>query len=56
VSDNVVPFRKRPPSEDELEAFRRATKSWHPSLRQLLFPEHTKRDADRERDAPVPPK
>jgi hypothetical protein len=54
VSDDVVvPFRKRPPSEHELEAFRRATKSWDPGLRELLFPEHVKRDV--ERKAPVPP-
>ena len=54
--DVVVPFRKRPPSDHELDVFRLATKSWHPSLRELLFPEHAKRDAEREREARVPPK
>ncbi len=41
--DVVIPFRKRPPSEVELEVFRRITKGWHPELRRLLFPEHSKR-------------
>ena len=43
MSDEVViPFRKRPPSEVELEVFRRITRGWHPEVRRLLFPEHSK--------------
>ena len=40
----VVPFRKRPPSESELEAYRRITRNWHPEMQRLMFPEHFKRD------------
>jgi hypothetical protein len=42
--ENVVPFRKRPPSEVELEMYRRMTRNWSSELRQLMFPEHFKRD------------
>lgn len=38
--DNVIPFRKRPPSEGELEAYRRLTRNWSPELRRLMFPDH----------------
>jgi len=45
MSDNkVVPFRKRPPSEAELEVYRRITRNWHPAVRHLMLPEHFKRD------------
>ena len=42
---NVIPFRKRPApkkqvSELELDAIRRMTRSWHPELQKLMFPEH----------------
>ena len=40
----VVPFRKRPPSEAELEMYRRITRNWHPDMRRLMLPEHFKRD------------
>jgi hypothetical protein len=42
--DNVIPFRKRPPSEGELEAYRRLTRSWSPQLRQMMFPEYFRHD------------
>jgi len=42
--DNVIPFRKRPPSESEVEVYRSITRNWDPALRQLLFPEHFNRD------------
>jgi hypothetical protein len=51
--DVVVPFRKRPPSEPELEVFRRATKNWPQSLRALVFPEHAKHDAERKALVPT---
>ena len=40
--DNVIPFRRRPqlPSEAELEAYRQATRNWHPEVRRLKYPEH----------------
>ncbi len=45
MTDNkVVPFRKRPPSEAELEVYRRITRNWHPEMRRLMLPEHFKRD------------
>jgi hypothetical protein len=42
--DVVIPFRQRPPTEAELEAYRKMTKDWHPELRRLMFPEHFKHD------------
>ena len=45
VSDNkVVPFRRRPPSQAELEAYQRMTRHWSPTLRQMMFPEYFKRE------------
>jgi len=45
MSDStVIPFRKRPPSEQELEMYRKMTRNWHPEMRQLMFPEHFKHD------------
>jgi hypothetical protein len=41
---NIIPFRKRPPSEQELEMYRKMTRNWHPEMRQLMFPEHFKHD------------
>jgi hypothetical protein len=48
---NVIPFRKRPPSENELEIYRKITRNWHPEMRALMFPEHFKHD-DAKRDQP----
>jgi hypothetical protein len=45
--DNVIPFRKRPPSESELEAYRLLTRNWSPQLRQLMFPEYFRQDLDK---------
>jgi hypothetical protein len=42
--DNVVPFRKRPPSDAEIEYYRMITRTWHPQVRELIFPEHFKHD------------
>ena len=44
-NSNVIPFRKRPApkkpvSELELDAVRRMTRSWHPELQKLMFPEY----------------
>ena len=46
----VVPFRKRPPSEAELEMYRRITRNWHPAMRQFVLPEHFKRDQASDKD------
>jgi hypothetical protein len=45
--DKVIPFRKRPPSEAELETYRRVTRNWHPEMRRLMFPEHFKKEQGR---------
>ena len=37
---NVIPFRKRPPSEMELEAYRQMTRNWSEEVKQLMFPDH----------------
>ena len=47
--DNVIPFRKRPPSESELEVYRMMTREWAPALRQLMFPEHFRHEQEAER-------
>jgi len=47
--DNVIPFRKRPPSDSELRVYRLMTRGWAPALRQLMFPEHFRREQDNER-------
>lgn len=46
--DNVIPFRKRPPSETELEVYRMMTREWSSALRQLIFPEHFRREQELE--------
>ena len=40
----VIPFRKRRPSEAQLQVYRHMTRSWHPEMRQLLLPEYFKLD------------
>jgi hypothetical protein len=49
--DNIIPFPKRPPSEGEMEAYRRSTRNWSAQLRQLIFPEHFKLEEDGSRPA-----
>ena len=44
AKDNVIPFRPRPPSQGELDAYRTMTRNWHPQMRQLLFPKHLEHD------------
>lgn len=46
--DNVIPFRKRPPSETELEVYRMMTREWAPALRQLMFPEYFRHEQEIE--------
>jgi hypothetical protein len=48
--DKVIPFRKRPPSETELQVYRQMTRNWDPALRQMMFPEHFKHDQNKNRD------
>jgi hypothetical protein len=43
----VIPFRKRPPSQAELEIYRRMTRHWHPEMRRLVFPDHFQKDQAR---------
>ena len=51
TDSNVIPFRKRPPSESELEVYRQITRYWSPAVRQMMFPEHFKHDQEREEGA-----
>jgi hypothetical protein len=37
---NVIPFRRRPPSTPELEAYRWMTRSWSPGMRRLMCPQY----------------
>ena len=46
-SDNVIPFRPRPPSEEELEVYRQATRNWSPEMKRLMFPEHFRQEQQR---------
>lgn len=45
--NKVIPFRKRPPTAQELEIYRQMTRNWPPELKQQMFPEHFKHDQDR---------
>ena len=45
-NDKVIPFRKRPPSAQELEVYRQITRNWNPALRQMMFPEHFKHEQE----------
>ena len=49
--NNVIPFRKRPPSQVEIEYYRMITRNWPPHMRQMMFPEHFKHDNPAEREA-----
>jgi hypothetical protein len=46
VNDNVIPFRKRPPSEMELTVYRQMTRGWSSTLKQMMFPEHFRREQE----------
>ena len=46
---NVIPFRKRPPTEVELEMYERMTRNWHPELKEFMFPEHFKQQQERKK-------
>ena len=48
AEDNVIQFRPRPPSDTELESYRRMTRNWHPQMRQLLFPKYAEHDQPQE--------
>lgn len=48
---NVIPFRRRPPTPVEIEYYRMMTRSWHPAVRQQVFPEHFELDQRDRRDA-----
>ena len=37
----IISFRRRSPSNGELEAFRRITRRWSPALRDLIFPQYS---------------
>jgi hypothetical protein len=39
-NDNVIPFRKRPPSDEEMDVYRMVTRRWSNASKQLLLPEH----------------
>jgi len=53
VSDSkVVPFRRRPPSQAELEVYQRMTRHWSPTLRQMMFPELFNCAQDKARRTP----
>ena len=52
AEDNVSPFRPRPPSDTELEAYRTMTRSWHPQMRQLMFPKHFEHDQPENPEKP----
>jgi hypothetical protein len=50
ADDNIIPFRKRPPSEGEMDAYLQFTRNWSSQLRQLLFPEHFKQERNAGED------
>ena len=50
--NKVIPFRRRPPSQTELEVYQRMTRHWSPTLRQMMFPEHFRRELEKEQGSP----
>jgi hypothetical protein len=38
-TDNVIPFRKRPPHGNTLEMYRRMTRNWSDEMKQIMFPD-----------------
>jgi hypothetical protein len=52
----IIAFRKRAPSEGELEAYRRMTRNWAPALRQLLLPEYFSREEQVDESHAADPK
>jgi hypothetical protein len=52
--DNIIPFRKRPPSDKEMDVYRVTTRRWSDASKQLLLPEHFSMElAEREKDESV---
>ena len=53
MSENkVVPFRKRPTpptAEVGIETYARMTRTWHPEIKKLMFPEQFKQEQERRR-------
>ena len=50
--NNVIPFRKRPaPSTPDvgIETYARMTRTWHPEIKELMFPEQFKQEQARPR-------
>jgi hypothetical protein len=45
----VIPFRKRPPTEAQLEIYRRITRNWHEDMRRQIFPEYFSHDVSTPR-------
>jgi hypothetical protein len=39
MPNNVIPFRRRPPSKPELEVYRWMTRRWSTGMKILLFPQ-----------------
>jgi hypothetical protein len=46
ASSNVIPFRKRRPSDGEMAAYRMFTRNWSPELRQLMFPDYFREESE----------
>lgn len=46
--EKVIPFRKRPPSETELEVYRRITRQWSSLMRQMMFPDYFRYEKENE--------
>jgi hypothetical protein len=49
--DNVIPFRKRPPSDTELEVYRQITRAWHADVKAMLFPDHFRHDQEKRQSS-----
>jgi len=47
--EKVIPFRprRRVIFDNELNSFLQMTRNWHPQLREMMFPEHAKREQER---------
>jgi hypothetical protein len=51
--EKVIPFRRRPPSQDEMQMYRQITRNWDPGMKRLMFPEHCKHEPQTDEGRPT---
>jgi hypothetical protein len=51
TDDKIIPFRKRPPSQAELETYRHITRGWTAEMKKMMFPQYYEHE---QRQGPNP--